>query len=374
MKTKFKFLFIILVLTLCFSLSLKASDFNFYGFLKLNTAYDSGYSYPGNFVLFEKDPGFTKNLFYISANESRFGMNISGNKVGDFNLSGKVEIDFMGGGAENKAHIIMRHAYLKLKKDNFTIIAGQTWDIISPLNPVSLNYSVMWMAGNIGYRRAQLRMEDTIKIGNNDLKIQAGIFRTIGGDFDLNGIDDGVSSGTPTIQGRVSTTFNILESSVLQIGISGHYGKDKSYFNKEGKSWTTNSINFDFLLKISETYKIMGEFFSGKNLGSFLGGIGQTVNLAKQVEIGSKGGFIDLVFTPTKELTISGGYGVDTPNEDDLSVGNKSKNSVIFGNIILFLNKALKIGVELDRWKTEYFKQDSFSSTRFQFSIYYIFK
>jgi hypothetical protein len=116
MKTKFKFLFIILVLTLCFSLSLKASDFNFYGFLKLNTAYDSGYSYPGNFVLFEKDPGFTKNLFYISANESRFGMNISGNKVGDFNLSGKVEIDFMGGGAENKAHIIMRHAYLKLKK------------------------------------------------------------------------------------------------------------------------------------------------------------------------------------------------------------------------------------------------------------------
>ena len=374
MKTKFKFLFIILVLTLCFSLSLKASDFNFYGFLKLNTAYDSGYSYPGNFVLFEKDPGFTKNLFYISANESRFGMNISGNKVGDFNLSGKVEIDFMGGGAENKAHIIMRHAYLKLKKDNFTIIAGQTWDIISPLNPVSLNYSVMWMAGNIGYRRAQLRMEDTMKIGNNDLKIQAGIFRTIGGDFDLNGIDDGVSSGTPTIQGRVSTTFNILESSVLQIGISGHYGKDKSYFNKEGKSWTTNSINFDFLLKISETYKIMGEFFSGKNLGSFLGGIGQTVNLAKQVEIGSKGGFIDLVFTPTKELTISGGYGVDTPNEDDLSVGNKSKNSVIFGNIILFLNKALKIGVELDRWKTEYFKQDSFSSTRFQFSIYYIFK
>jgi hypothetical protein len=229
------------------------------------------------------------------------------------------------------------------------------------------------MAGNIGYRRAQLRMEDTIKIGNNDLKIQAGIFRTIGGDFDLNGIDDGVSSGTPTIQGRVSTTFNIIESSVLQIGISGHYGKDKSYFNKEGKSWTTNSINFDFLLKISGTYKIMGEYFSGKNLGAFLGGIGQTVNLAKQVEIGSKGGFIDFVFTPTKELTISGGYGADTPNEDDLSVGNKSKNSVIFGNIILFLNKALKVGVELDRWKTEYFKQDSFSSTRFQFSIYYIF-
>ena len=40
----------------------------------------------------------------------------------------------------------------------FTILGGQTWDVISPLNPRSLNYSVYWWAGNIGYRRPQVRL------------------------------------------------------------------------------------------------------------------------------------------------------------------------------------------------------------------------
>ncbi len=357
-------------------LLLFATDFNFYGFFKLNMAYDSGYLYPGNFALYSKDPEGTKNLFYLSINESRFGVNIKGNKVGDFNLTGKVEVDFMGGGPENKSHLKMRHAYLKISNKSFSILAGQTWDIIAPLNPLSFNYSVMWFGGNIGFRRVQLRIENNFEFGGgNRFKIQAGIFRTIAQDYDLNGIDDDVSSGMPSLQARVSSKINIAGSSFFEIGLSGHYGKIKTFVSTasdNSKNYITNSLDFDFLFK-SKYIKIMGEYFNGKNLGTFLAGIGQDINLDKGVEISSRGGWFDFIITPTKKLTIGAGYSVDNPDDKNLSEGDKSKNSVIFGNIIYKIKKELRFGVEINRWTTEYYKENKFSANRFQFVIMYLF-
>ena len=60
---------------------------------------------------------------------------------------------------ENKPTIMLRHAYVEVKDDDFRFLAGQTWDVISPLNPNMLMYSVGWDGGNIGYRRAQFRGE-----------------------------------------------------------------------------------------------------------------------------------------------------------------------------------------------------------------------
>ena len=48
-------------------------------------------------------------------------------------------------------------------------MAGQTWDVISPLNPGMLMYSVGWEAGNIGYRRAQLRAERYVALSDSQL-------------------------------------------------------------------------------------------------------------------------------------------------------------------------------------------------------------
>ncbi len=370
MKKKI-FLFFLVISMSLYSYS---SDFNFYGFLKLTAAYDTGNSYPGNFVFFTKNPGLTENLLYITANESRVGMNIKGKKIGEFKLTGKVEIDFMGGNAENKAYMIMRHAYLKLESDNLTILAGQSWDIISPLNPVALNYSVMWMGGNIAYRRAQLRIEKRIKSGETTFLLQTGIFRTIGGDFDLNSIDDGVSSAMPTFQGRIAVISGIGGSIDFQIGVSAHYGKVKSYFEENNtKEFATDSINGDFLVKIGNKVKLIAEVFSGKNLGSFLGGIGQTVNLDKMTEIKSKGGFVNFVFSPSKSIMFSLGYGEDDPDNSTLSAGNRAKNSVAFGNVIFLVNKDLRFGFELQKWETDYYMLKSFSSTRFQFSAIYSF-
>ena len=72
-----------------------------------------------------------------------------------------MEVDFQNSvlSTENKPTLLLRHAYWEVKDEEFRIVFGQTWDVISPLIPGMLMYSVGWDGGNIGYRRAQLRGE-----------------------------------------------------------------------------------------------------------------------------------------------------------------------------------------------------------------------
>ena len=60
---------------------------------------------------------------------------------------------------ENQATIQIRHAYAEVYNDNFRLLAGQTSDLISPLVTHTVNYSVGWAGGNIGFRRMQVRYE-----------------------------------------------------------------------------------------------------------------------------------------------------------------------------------------------------------------------
>ena len=65
--------------------------------------------------------------------------------------------------------MLLRHAYVEVENEDFRLLAGQTWDVISPLNPGMLMYSVGWEAGNIGYRRAQFRAERYVAISDTQL-------------------------------------------------------------------------------------------------------------------------------------------------------------------------------------------------------------
>src|SRR2546428_344657 len=67
---------------------------------------------------------------------------------------GKLEVDFynngLAGQSESREALRMRHAYLTMKWDDFTLLAGQTADVISPIYPIVNNDLVMWGAGNLG--------------------------------------------------------------------------------------------------------------------------------------------------------------------------------------------------------------------------------
>jgi len=200
-------------------------DIQLYGYLKLDAAYDSSRTTNGNYAQWvdREDLNDNDNQFNMTANQSRFGVKINGPDDGAMKTSGRAEVDFYGGSNDNKSHLMMRHAYIKLDwpEDRFNIIAGQTSDVISPLFPSTLNYSVDWWTGNIGYRRPQIRLtkELDFELGGY-LKLEGALARTTGRDDFVvdpkNPTESGEDSGLPTFQGRASISVPMFDHKMLQ--------------------------------------------------------------------------------------------------------------------------------------------------------------
>ena len=114
-------------------------DIQLYGYIKLDAAWDSARTDAGNFARWVESEGGRERdgQFNMTARQTRLGMNIRGPDVGGAKTSGRVEIDFYGDGAENKPEPFMRHAYLQIEwpQQRFTLLAGQTSDVISPWCP-----------------------------------------------------------------------------------------------------------------------------------------------------------------------------------------------------------------------------------------------
>lgn len=273
-------------------------DIQFYGFLKVDAAYDNSRTTPGNFVLFVDNDQATANShddeFNLTANQTQLGFLINGPKDSVMQTSGRVEVDFYGNfAAENQAKMQLRHAYVQMEwpDKDLTLLAGQTWDVVSPLNPSTINYSVLWDSGNIGYRRPQIRLTKDHQLNDEvSLKFTGALSRTIGR-IDAVGSESGEDSGLPTIQGRVGVTFPWLVAGDTTIGLSGHRGKEE-YDTSTTKSvdHDTWSINIDLVQPIRSWVTLKAEAFTGENLNSYLGGIGQGVdNGTRNKEISSRG-------------------------------------------------------------------------------------
>ncbi|UCF14223.1 MAG: hypothetical protein JSW59_12485 [Phycisphaerales bacterium] len=360
-------------------------DIQLYGYLKLDAAYDTSQTDDGNFAKWveREDLNQDDDQFNMTANQSRFGMNITGPDKGAMTTSGRAEVDFFGGGSQNKAHLMMRHAYMKLDwpEDRFNIIAGQTSDVISPLVPATVNYSVAWWTGNIGYRRPQIRLTKVLGIdGDVDLTLEGAVARTIGRDnlFLAGTLDSGEDSGQPTIQARASVTAPVFCSKPATIGLSGHYGEEEydvaaNGSDKEFRSW---SLNMDLLQPVNDWLTIKSELFTGENLDAYLGGIGQGVTLTganMYDEIGSSGGWIAASLGPWSGRRYNLGIAADDVDRDDVNEGARTLNSSVFANMFWAFDKNTEFALELSHLKTNYAGNGDADSFRIQTAFIYKF-
>ena len=361
-------------------------DIQLYGYLKLDAAYDSSQTDNGDYAKWVERENANRNddQFNMTANETRLGALLTG-PDGEMKASGRVEIDFYGGGTENKANPMMRHAYMKLDwpEDRFNIIAGQTSDVISPLLPSTVNYSVCWWVGNIGYRRPQVRLTKEYGLdANTDLKLESALARTIGRDnTSLAGtMDSGEDAGFPTLQGRVSVShplFGRTDPSV--VGVSGHWGQEEydttaSGGNKEFRTW---SLNLDVTQPVNKWLSIKSEIFTGQDLDAYLGGIGQGVTTGagsnQDEEVGSKGGWIAASLGPWDKARFNVGVAMDDVDRDNVNAGERTLNRSVFGNVYYSLNKNTEWAFELSQWRTEYRGSGDADSVRAQMSLIYKF-
>lgn len=371
-------------------------SFKFSGYFKGDFAYDDARVSPGNYAI-KVMPG-ENDATSITARETRLGIDFLWKEEG-YRTDAKLEFDFYGLGAkpaslssmENKAAPMLRHAFLKISRGHWSLLAGQTSDVISPLVPKTVNYTVAWGQGNIGYRRPQFRLTGWMNVGEK-AKVTCAVAatRNLGADLDGDGSDDGADSAIPGVQGRIGFAAKLGEGGSAALGVSGHYRVEEynstvqaledAAGETETESW---SLNVDAKVVVNEYVALSGEFFTGQNLGGYLGGVLQSINPYTHVEIGAMGGWGMVHLKPHARIGLNVGYSFDDPEGEDFALPEDqldffiNKNETVMGNIFYSITSTVQAMLEVSYLRTTYvsmdgaekFDETEYEAMRVQFAL-----
>jgi len=356
----------------------------FYGFVGLDASLDSAMTDNGNYayLVLPYVDGEEDDEFNVTANRSRLGVKLDGPDGENVDVSGRIEFDFYGGGAENKANPRLRHAYVELRSSAVDVLAGQTWDVFSPLIPTTLNFIALWKSGNTGYRRPQIRLTKAVQVTDNaKVTVAASANRSMGRGY------DGEDAGVPSFQGRAAFATKFVGGKFLEVGVSGLWGREESAYADSLGAVTTYELDstgfaVDASVPLGEKVALKGEYFSGKNLRAYLGGVFQGIadvpsdeaRGVEPVEVEATGWWGQLTLRPASELAFNVGAGSDDPDLPDGDTTNEiEKNSTYFGNVVWTVAPSVTIGAEYARFETEYVGDKTYENNRMQLSFVYKF-
>ncbi len=371
-----------------------------FGYLKLDMAWDRARSDTGNFArwaLSETAVAPNDRQFSQTINQTRFGLNFNGPEAGKARVSGQYEVDLYGGGAENGAMLRTRHAFFQVDwPEDVSLLMGQTWDIIGPQNPNTLDYTVAWQAGNIGFRHPQLRLVKGFNAGGGKVLVQVAASRKVGDATTFsNSPDTGADAGSPAFQGRIGYTFPTSEGQKGTIGVWGHSGNDEYDYSAAGDSVSVESRSrgIDLNIALDKRFAFKGELWEGRNLDEYQGGIGNGVIVtsasgtylnnaafggrffnAEALE--SRGGWFEFNIGPFQKWRYNLGMSVDNPDDELLPNANaasRTKNRTRWINALYDLNEAVQMGLEYMRIETAYKNRLDGGDIRLQSSFIYKF-
>ncbi|MCP4652711.1 MAG: porin [Candidatus Omnitrophica bacterium] len=340
-----------------------------YGFLKLDASSDSFKTNNPDapkYALSKTSNGNEKE-FAMTAMNSRLGLKYYGPEELDAKVYGNLELDFYDTASDNSQKPRMRHAFFELQYPKWSLLAGQTWDIFGPLGPNTLNTNgYLWYSGNIGFRRPQIRLTKVSEV-NDQKKVtsQLSINRNIGSN--LGSVNTGEDSNHPMIEGRVAYAFPLF-GKTSTVAIAGLWGREKS--STKISVWAGG---LDFVVPLTSTLSVKGEFFRGANLDGLLAGIGQGVNTTTNRGIDSIGGWGQVTCKPWDKYAFNLGYGTDKDDKDDLNTGDRHRNSTVFANINYAIIKDVKLGLEYSYTETKYLNQKDGENNRITTSLIYSF-
>ena len=117
-------------------------------------------------------------------------------------------------------------------------------------------------------------------------------------------------------------------------------------------------LGVDAHWKVNDFFGFTGEFYTGQGLGTYNGGVLQSVNLTTLEGIRSTGGIGEVFFYWTPCLHSHVGYGIDDPLDSDVSVNPvdlpRLRNETIYGNLLWDVNDSFRIGFEVTWRETTY--------------------
>lgn len=350
----------------------------FYGFVRFDASTDSGRIHPGNtaFYAAEETTSHRDAEWNLTAGTTRLGLNLSGPDTGTTRLTGNVEVDFLGGEVENASNPRMRHGYLKAywPERDFSIVAGQTWDVLGTLIPFVDDQGLMRGAGNIGGRHPQLRFTKGFRAGRKGrFEMAAALSRSIG-DTSRSDADAGKDASIPSVQGRLGLSVPVNDSGrPARIALSGHYGQEEWDTEEDGAHTTLESWScvIELSIPLSDRVQLAGEYFVGSNLDDYWGGIRQ--GNAGPREIGAHGGWAALRYAVGPATTLGLGAGVDDPDDGDLAAGGRTLNETQFVSLTHRITQNFILGSQLSHWRTGYKGERTNDALRAQASVSWVF-
>lgn len=358
-----------------------------YGYVSVSGIYESERTVAGDYALYVLPASVAgEPASYVDAKSTRLGLNLLGPELGMFpgaKVDGRVEIDFQGPYLDaNRGSVLFRQAYVEVKNEDYLLLAGQTWEILSTLYPGMLQYVPASGVGNLGYRRAMVRADRYLSFSDTFLwTLQGSLNADVISDFRNEPTVTGRPAGWPVVEVRSLFTLGERkgpDALPILLGFSGHIGEQEfTFFNSPltepdrvvAKTW---SANLEVAIPITKKYGFQSEVFHGANLGTFMGGALQGVDRITRDPIESTGGWVDVYYNWTPTVHSHVGYCIDDPLNSDLTSG-RTYNQAIFGNVLWDMTKSVFLGVEVSQWTTNWVNLGQGESTRCEFLAKYVF-
>ena len=249
----------------------------------------------------------------FSVAQSRLGIDMKNNE----RTSGRVEVDFVDftkGAPTTGALPRLRVAKIEYKvSDTFHVMAGQDWDLFSPLNPYTFNFvGNFFEAGNSGFIRQQVMVENRTE----SFDIAAGI---AGAGVDNTAIDGAVEkTTTPAFELRLTQIMNPK----MKWGVAGLI-ENRTYLSgtsvtSESRTRMIHGLNIFGDFDMGPAFAIRVEAYQGTNLADqntmltlAQGSISNSVN--------EWGGYISAKTQPTERCALFGTFGIaKVTNPDQL--------------------------------------------------------
>ncbi len=294
-------------------------------------------------------PGSPQASLGATMRQSEIGLEIFGPNLAGAKTSANVQFDFAGGfpatgNAVNFGIVRLQTASLRFDWEHTSVVAGQDSLFLSPLSPTSfasLSVPTFGYAGNLWGWTPQIRAEHRFALsGQQILTVQAGILDNLDWEYPTDpfyrSAHAGEQSGQPGF-GVHTGWSRPAHDHVLSFGVAGYYGRQNWTWDRYVDAWAGMA---DWQIPILRRLTLSGEFYRGRGIGGFGGGVGRAVIFGGDPALGSTplraldavGGWSQLKFQLTSRLEINGVFAEDNSFASDVRGFATDKNN--FGAIL----------------------------------------
>jgi len=336
-----------------------------YGRVKVDLNYDTTeFKQYNDFIGVVKEDASNDSVNF-NPRDTRFGLEAS-HTDGNWTGKGRFEIDFYGTNSGNNLIPRMRLGYVDLANNSSgtSFRVGQDWIPVAQQNPATIDFGVLTAAGNLWWRVPQVTLRQ--KLADVELLLSAMKHRRINTEEEER---------MPWALARVA--YNFGDGCLVAIG--GGYQSNE--YGQTGKDIDRSLAALELKLNLGpvlfKAEGFWGEALDKEFLRYDMGVNNSDPNNPNEIE--SIGGFISLTANATDDLSVSAGYGIDDPKNDDMktmrgTLGDRqfTRNDIAFVNSWYNVTKAVKVGAEVMYVKTERFDNTD-EGMRYTLSTFYNF-